>query len=89
MTAQHSPGQRPAIGSRIRVTVDCENDLRDAGMGVELCASKGEELIVRGHSPYNAGRIYVSHEHITDRSFAVNQDEYEVVNVAKAQEAAS
>jgi hypothetical protein len=68
-----------SIGSRIRVTVDCESDLRDAGMGVELCASKGEELIVRGHSPYSEGRIYVSHEHVTDRSFSVDRSEYEVV----------
>lgn len=70
---------RPEIGSRVRVTVDCESDLRDAGMGVELCASKGEELIVRGHSPYVDTRIYVSHEHITDRSFSVDAGEYEVL----------
>jgi hypothetical protein len=48
-------------------------------MGIELCARRGEELIVRGHSPYSEHRIYVSHEGITDRSFYVDGGEYEVV----------
>lgn len=71
---------RPAIGTRIRVTVICENDLRDAGMGVEVCARRGEVLIVRGHSPFSESTIYVSHEHITDRSFAVYEGEYELAD---------
>lgn len=79
--AQQTLDQRPAIGSRIRVLVNCENDLREDGMGVEHCASKGEELIVRQHG-HNLKTIVVSHEHITDRSFCVFEGEYEVVAAA-------
>jgi len=37
----------PVVGQRVRAKIDMLNDLREDGMGVEHCASKGEELIVR------------------------------------------
>jgi hypothetical protein len=40
----------PVVGQRVRAKIDMLNDLREDGMGVERCASKGEELIVRKES---------------------------------------
>jgi hypothetical protein len=66
------------IGDRVRALVDCNNDLCDDGLGIEHCASRGDELIVRRESTI-PGRLCVSHEHITDRSFLVDPHEIELV----------
>lgn len=39
--------RRFQVGSEVRAAVDCDSDLREDGMGVERCASKGEALVVR------------------------------------------
>lgn len=69
----------PVVGQRVRAKIDMLNDLREDGMGVEHCASKGEELIVRKVSSGFLNCISVSHEHITDRAFCVAVDEIEPV----------
>lgn len=68
----HTPDS-PAfsVGEKVVALVRMENDLRDDGMGVEHCASKGDVLIVRKVSFGYLHCIAVSHEHITDRAFCV------------------
>jgi hypothetical protein len=68
-----------AVGDKVVTLVECENDLTDDGMGVELCARKGETLVVRRVSFGYLNCIAVSHEHITDRAFCVSPDEIERV----------
>lgn len=65
-------------GDRVRALVDCDNDLTEDGMGVEHCASRGDELIMRGPSTV-PGRWKVSHEHITGRAFLVDPHEIELI----------
>lgn len=65
------------VGQKVRAKIDLTNDLREDGMGVEHCASKGDELIVRRVTDY--GSFAVSHEHITDRAFIATADELESV----------
>ena len=79
-------GAEIEIGAKVKVTVDCWDDLRDDGMGMSLCAGRGEVLVVRGHSTFMEGRLFVSHEHITDRSFTVDPGEYELLPAAHAGE---
>jgi hypothetical protein len=76
MSTKHTP-EAPAftVGDRVVALVNMENDLTCDGMGVELCASKGEELIVRRVSFGYLNCIAVSHEHVTDRAFCVAPDE--------------
>jgi len=69
----------PVVGQRVRAKVEMLNDLREDGMGVEHCASAGDELIVRKVSSGFLNCISVSHEHITDRAFCVAVDEIEPV----------
>lgn len=64
-----------AVGDRVVALVEMLSDLTDDGMGVEHCASKGEELIVRKVSFGCLNCIAVSHEHITDRAFCVAPNE--------------
>jgi hypothetical protein len=63
--------------------IDMLNDLTCDGMGVEHCASKGEELIVRKVSFGYTNCIAVSHEHITDRAFCVAPNEIAAVPMAQ------
>lgn len=79
MTHEHTP-ERPAfaVGDRVVALVHMENDLIADGMGVEHCASKGDELIVRRVSFGYLNCIAVSHEHVTDRAFCVAPHEIEL-----------
>ncbi len=76
MSAQHTP-EAPAfaVGDRVVALIDMINDLRDDGIGIEHCARKGEELIVRHVSFGYLNCIAVSHEQIIDRSFCVAPNE--------------
>lgn len=67
------------IGQRVRALVHMENDLRDDGMGIEHCASKGDVLVVRRISGGIVNSVIVSHEHITDRSFCAAPGELELI----------
>lgn len=74
---KHTP-ETPAftVGDRVVALVDMENDLTEDGMGVEHCASKGEELIVRRVSFGYVNCIAVSHDYVTDgRAFCVAPSE--------------
>jgi len=73
------------VGQKVRAKIDMTNDLREDGMGVEHCASKGDELIVRRVTDY--GSFAVSHEHITDRAFIATADELEAVAVSSLADA--
>ena len=73
------------VGQKVRAKIDMTNDLREDGMGVEHCASKGDELIVRRVTAY--GGFAVSHEHITDRAFIATADELEAVAVSSLADA--
>jgi len=70
--AEHTP-EAPAfaVGDAVTALIDMENDLTDDGMGVELCARKGEALIVRRVAFGYLNCISVSHPQITDRAFCV------------------
>lgn len=35
------------IGGTVKAAVQMENDMRDEGMGVILCANKGDDLIIK------------------------------------------
>ena len=75
------------VGDRVRAKIDMLDDLRDDGMGISLCASKGEELIVRSIRVYpDKVYLHVSHEHITDRSFSVTPDEIDLVASTQQQQ---
>ena len=65
---------RPKIGSRVKLLKDIYDPPDEDGPGGYL-ALLGEELIVRGFS-FKSDAILVSHEHITDRSFRVDEGEY-------------
>ncbi len=65
------------VGQSVRCLIQMESDLREDGLGVEICATKGQIVIVRSFT--KSGRIAVSHAHITDRSFTVSADEIEAV----------
>ncbi len=72
-----------AVGDRVVALVECINDLTDDGMGIEYCAKKGDELIVRRVKFGFLNCIAVSHEHITDgRTFGVAP--HEIASVQKA-----
>lgn len=73
------------VGQKVRAKIDMTNDLREDGIGVEHCASKGDELIVRRVTDY--GSFAVSHEHITDRAFIATADELEAVAVSSLADA--
>ena len=62
------------VGQKVIALVDMVNDLTDDGMGRELCATSGEELIIRRIGTGYTNCISVSHEHITDRSFCCAPD---------------
>lgn len=69
----------PLVGQRVRAKIDMVNNMREDGMGIELCANAGDELIVRRLSgPF----ISVSHEYVVDRSFSVTVEEIEPVHTA-------
>ncbi len=87
MSTHHTP-ESPAfaVGDRVVALVEMINDLTSDGMGIEHCAKKGDELIVRKVSFGYLNCIAVSHEHITDRAFCVAPNE--ISAIAKATEAA-
>jgi len=80
---KHTP-ESPAfaVGDRVVALIDMINDLRSDGMGVELCARNGDELIVRSVSFGYLNCIAVSHEHITDRAFCVAPNEIAAITKA-------
>lgn len=41
------PDVRVSVGGKVRAAVKMENDMRDEGCGVILCADVGEELFVK------------------------------------------
>lgn len=63
-------------GDKVRAKIDMLNDLTEDGLGVSLCANKGDLLIVR---KLNGQWIHVSHEHVLDRTFCVTADEIELM----------
>lgn len=65
------------IGQKVKAKITMTNDLRDAGMGVEVCAYAGDELIIR--EDRGNGRFAVSHEDITDNSFIATDGELEEI----------
>lgn len=67
----------PEVGQKVNARIDLIEDLTEDGLGVCVCAKRGEELVVRRIS--ESGRICVSHEHITDRSFTVTTEEIDYV----------
>lgn len=69
----------PFVGQRVRAKIEMLDDLTDEGMGLQCCAKKGDELIIRRISSGYRNYIAVSHEHITDRAFCVAADEIEPV----------
>lgn len=66
----------PEVGQKVNARIDLISDLRDDGLGIEVCAKRGDDLIVRRITD---GFICVSHEDITDRSFSVKLDEIDYV----------
>lgn len=62
-----------ALGDKVRLLSDIWDDGEDHHPPGYL-AMKGEVLVVRTVKP---NFLYISHEHITDRSFQVNMDEIE------------
>lgn len=68
--------ERYQKGQKVKAKIQLENDLRDDGMGIELCAKQGDILIIRG---VREKWYAVSHEHITDRAFNASHDELEPV----------
>jgi len=77
MTANKTIEWTPQVEQRVRAKITLENDLTDDGMGIQLCASRGDELIVRQVRHGYRNCIAVSHEHITDNAFCVALDEIE------------
>lgn len=67
------------VGQRVVALVEMINDMTDDGMGRELCARAGEELIVRKVSSGYKNCINVSHENIIDRAFCVAPDEIRLI----------
>lgn len=78
MSALHTP-ETPAfaVDDKVTALIRMDNDLREDGMGIEHCASKGDTLVVRKVSFGFLNCISVSHEHITDRAFCVAPNEIE------------
>lgn len=66
------------VGQRVRALVEMVDDQTDEGAGIQLCARKGDELIVR---KVPGGKwVIVSHPNVTDgRGFCVSPDEVEVL----------
>lgn len=67
------------VGQRVIALVEMINDMTEDGMGRELCASAGEELIVRKVNEGIRNCINVSHENIIDRAFCVAPNEIMLV----------
>lgn len=67
------------VGMRVRALIHMDSDLTDDGMGIQRCANKGDELIIRRVDSGYKNCIAVSHENITDRAFCVAPDEIEVM----------
>ena len=65
------------VGDRVKAKIDMVSDLRDAGMGVELCARQGDILVIRRVTNY--ARLAVSHEQVTDRAFIAGPEEIEPI----------
>jgi len=61
------------VGQKVKAKIRMINDLREDGMGIELCAKENDELVIREIRP--TGRYAVSHEHITNRSFIATSEE--------------
>jgi hypothetical protein len=77
----------PIVGQKVNARIQLVNDLTCDGMGVEVCANRGDELIVRRiiNRPDDSATIVVSHEYITDgRGFCVAVDEIDYVYPAVA-----
>lgn len=36
-----------SVGGKVKAAIRMENDMRDEGLGVILCAEKGDELVVK------------------------------------------
>ena len=70
------------VGDKVRAKVAMWNDLRDDGMGVQHCASRGDILVIRRISPSIVNCLIVSHEDVTDgRGFCAAPNEVErIVN---------
>ena len=68
-----------AVGDQVVALVTMTNDLTADGLGVQLCANKGNVLIVRNVSFGYMNCIAVSHKHITDRSFCVSPNEISAI----------
>ena len=70
----------PTVGQKVCATVTMENDLTDDGMGIQLCANRGDTLIVRKVSSGYLNCISVSHEGVTDRAFCCAPNEIEPIS---------
>lgn len=75
------PSRCYAVGDRVRMKRTLNEEADDELPGQHFCY-KGEVLIVRRVTDEKRPRngvwpVYVSHEHITDRSFGVMLDEIE------------
>lgn len=66
------------VGQKVKAKVAMYDDLRDHGLGVNQYAKEGDILIIR--SIAMPGKMYyVSHEHVTDRTFFANHSELEKI----------
>lgn len=66
----------PAIGQLVNARKRLINDLREDGMGIEICCERGDDLYVR---EIKNGYILVSHYGILDRSFCVDIEEIDYI----------
>jgi hypothetical protein len=65
------------VGDRVRAKLRLGQGPTEDLPAQHFC-DKGDELIVRSVEP-GIFPVYVSHEHITDRSFGVNMSEIEQI----------
>ena len=72
------------IGDKVTAKIDLLSDMRDEGMGMQLCANKGDELIVRGKSEYSDTRFHVSRPNC-DYIFCADDYELELAASENAQ----
>jgi len=70
----------PKVGQKVRAKITMENDLTDDGMGIQLCANRGDTLIVHKVSSGYLNCISVSHEGVADRAFCCAPNEIEPVS---------
>ena len=66
------------VGDKVTARIRMLDDLRDEGMGMQVCADKGDILIIRKISEYTKNRFYVSHVDVLDRAFIADMNELEL-----------